>query len=94
MLCTNSVSVLCTLQVRRLERMTAGGEGASQEYLKNVVLNYMLSTDIASRNHMLKVQSTGKTMSVMCIWYLLRRVERYIVCIISHHITYHVISCP
>ena len=27
--------------VRRLERMTTG-EGASQEYLKNVVLNYML----------------------------------------------------
>jgi len=39
--------------VRRLERMTTG-EGASQEYLKNVVLNYMLSTDIGSRNHMLK----------------------------------------
>lgn len=38
--------------------MTAGGEGASQEYLKNVVLNYMLSTDIASRNHMLKVKAT------------------------------------
>ena len=29
-------------------------EGASQEYLKNVVLNYMLSTDMASKNHMLK----------------------------------------
>jgi len=39
--------------VRRLERMTTG-EGASQEYLKNVVLNYMLSTDMGSKNHMLK----------------------------------------
>ena len=39
--------------VRRLERMTTV-EGASQEYLKNVVLNYMLSTDIGSKNHMLK----------------------------------------
>lgn len=39
--------------VRRLERMTTV-EGSSQEYLKNVVLNYMLSTDIGSRNHMLK----------------------------------------
>jgi len=39
--------------VRRLERMTTG-EGASQEYLKNVVLNYMLSTDMSSKNHMLK----------------------------------------
>jgi hypothetical protein len=31
-------------------------EGASNqmEYLKNVVLNYMLSTDLASRDHMLK----------------------------------------
>ena len=39
--------------MRRLERMTTV-EGASQEYLKNVVLNYMLSTDVGSRNHMLK----------------------------------------
>ena len=39
--------------VRRLERMTTV-EGASQEYLKNVVLNYMLSTDMGSKNHMLK----------------------------------------
>ena len=39
--------------MRRLERMTTV-EGASQEYLKNVVLNYMLSTDISSKNHMLK----------------------------------------
>merc|ERR1712002_162373 len=39
--------------VRRLERMTTV-EGASQEYLKNVILNYMLSTDIGSKNHMLK----------------------------------------
>jgi len=39
--------------VRKLERMTTV-EGASQEYLKNVVLNYMLSTDIGSKNHMLK----------------------------------------
>lgn len=39
--------------VRKLERMTTG-EGASQEYLKNVVLNYMLSTDMGSKNHMLK----------------------------------------
>lgn len=38
--------------VRRLERMSTGE--ASQEYLKNVVLNYMLSTDMASKNHMLK----------------------------------------
>lgn len=40
--------------VRKLQRMTTV-EGASQEYLKNVVLNYMLSTDMASKNHMLKV---------------------------------------
>eukprot|EP00092_Neocalanus_flemingeri_P033935 GFUD01036901.1.p1 GENE.GFUD01036901.1~~GFUD01036901.1.p1 ORF type:complete len:718 (+),score=219.33 GFUD01036901.1:58-2154(+) len=39
--------------VRKLQRMTTV-EGASQEYLKNVVLNYMLSTDIGSKNHMLK----------------------------------------
>jgi len=39
--------------VRRLERMTSV-DGDSQEYLKNVVLNYMLSTDMASKNHMLK----------------------------------------
>jgi len=39
--------------VRKLERMTTV-EGASQEYLKNVVLNYMLSTDMGSKNHMLK----------------------------------------
>jgi len=37
----------------RLTRMTTA-EGASIEYLKNVVLNYMLSTDMASKNHMLK----------------------------------------
>ena len=37
----------------RLDRMTTA-EGANIEYLKNVVLNYMLSTDVASRNHMLK----------------------------------------
>lgn len=41
--------------VRRLERMSTGE--ASQEYLKNVVLNYMLSTDMASKNHMLKVRT-------------------------------------
>ena len=29
-------------------------EGANLEYLKNVVLTYMLSTDAANRNHMLK----------------------------------------
>ena len=39
--------------ISKLERMTTV-EGASQEYLKNVVLNYMLSTDMASKNHMLK----------------------------------------
>jgi len=39
--------------VSRLERMTTA-EGANLEYLKNVVLNYMLSTDNLSRNHMLK----------------------------------------
>merc|ERR1719206_1212703 len=39
--------------VRKLERMTTV-EGASQEYLKNVVLNYMLSTDMASKNLMFK----------------------------------------
>jgi len=39
--------------IARLERMTTS-EGANLEYLKNVVLTYMLSTDIASRNHMLK----------------------------------------
>merc|ERR1719315_464081 len=37
----------------KLKRMTTP-EGASIEYLKNVVLSYMLSTDVASRNHMLK----------------------------------------
>ena len=44
--------------VRKLQRMTTV-EGASQEYLKNVVLNYMLSTDMASKNHMLKVLSSA-----------------------------------
>ena len=44
--------------VRKLQRMTTV-EGASQEYLKNVVLNYMLSTDMASKNHMLKVLSAA-----------------------------------
>ncbi|XP_023344180.1 GRIP and coiled-coil domain-containing protein 1 isoform X1 [Eurytemora carolleeae] len=39
--------------ISRLERMTTS-EGANLEYLKNVVLTYMLSTDISSRNHMLK----------------------------------------
>jgi hypothetical protein len=41
--------------VARLERMTTL-EGATNqlEYLKNVVLNYMLSKDLASRDHMLK----------------------------------------
>ena len=29
-------------------------EGSNLEYLKNVVLTYMLSTDVKSRNHMLK----------------------------------------
>ena len=37
----------------RLERMTTS-EGANLEYLKNVVLTYMLSTDVSSKNHMLK----------------------------------------
>ena len=41
--------------VARLERMTRlDGTGTQLEYLKNVVLNYMLSTDLASRDHMLK----------------------------------------
>ena len=39
--------------ISRLERMTTS-EGANLEYLKNAVLTYMLSTDISSRNHMLK----------------------------------------
>jgi len=39
--------------VARLERMTTS-EGANLEYLKNVVLTYMLSTDVSSKNHMLK----------------------------------------
>jgi len=39
--------------VSRLERMTTS-EGANLEYLKNVVLTYMLSTDVSSKNHMLK----------------------------------------
>jgi len=41
------------MTVARLERMSTS-EGANLEYLKNVVLTYMLSTDVASRNHMLK----------------------------------------
>jgi len=39
--------------VSRLERMSTS-EGANLEYLKNVVLTYMLSTDVSSKNHMLK----------------------------------------
>lgn len=40
-------------EVARLKRMTSK-EGANMEYLKNVVLNYMLSSDASSRDHMLK----------------------------------------
>jgi len=40
-------------KIIRLERMTTA-EGANIEYLKNVVLNYMVATDMASKNHMLK----------------------------------------
>ncbi len=38
----------------RLKRGGGGGGGANLEYLKNVVLSYMLSSDSASRDHMLK----------------------------------------
>ena len=38
-------------------------EGANLEYLKNVVLNYMLSTDNHSRNHMLKAIGAVLTLS-------------------------------
>ncbi|TRY76795.1 hypothetical protein TCAL_07417 [Tigriopus californicus] len=40
-------------EVARLKRMTSK-EGANMEYLKNVVLNYMLSSEANSRDHMLK----------------------------------------
>ncbi len=43
----------------RLERLAAlEGDVNQLEYLKNVVLNYMLSKDLASRDHMLKAQSS------------------------------------
>ena len=48
--------------VRRLKRMTTK-EGANFEYLKNVVLNYMLSSDAASRDHMLKAIGAVLTFS-------------------------------
>jgi hypothetical protein len=38
-------------------------EGANIEYLKNVVLNYMLSSDAASRDHMLKAIGAVLTFS-------------------------------
>ena len=40
-------------EVAKLKRMSSG-EGANMEYLKNVVLNYMLSSNPSSREHMLK----------------------------------------
>jgi hypothetical protein len=44
----------------RLERLAAlEGDVNQLEYLKNVVLNYMLSKDLASRDHMLKAQSSA-----------------------------------
>jgi len=48
--------------ISRLQRMTTA-EGANLEYLKNVVLNYMLSTDNHSRNHMLKAIGAVLTLS-------------------------------
>ena len=39
--------------MNRLKRM-ATKEGANLEYLKNVTLNYMLSTDAKNKEHMLK----------------------------------------
>jgi hypothetical protein len=38
-------------------------EGANFEYLKNVVLSYMLSADTASRDHMLKAIGAVLTFS-------------------------------
>ena len=43
----------CQEEKSRLQRMTSK-EGANMEYLKNVVFNYMLSSDASSREHMLK----------------------------------------
>ena len=44
------------LKLKRLGRGSVSVEegGANLEYLKNVVLRYMLSSDAASRDHMLK----------------------------------------
>ena len=39
--------------MNRLKRMTTK-EGSNLEYLKNVTLNYMLSSDLGSKEHMLK----------------------------------------
>ena len=52
----------------RLDRMTTA-EGANIEYLKNVVLNYMLSTDVASRNHMLKAGKTWRSSILTAIFF-------------------------
>ena len=44
-------------ELLRQKRLTRGGSqeaGANMEYLKNVVLSYMLSNDHGSREHMLK----------------------------------------
>jgi hypothetical protein len=62
-------------QMARLKRMAAAGgagdkDGVNLEYLKNVVLRYMLSSDASSREHMLKaiaavlIFSTGETKQV------------------------------
>lgn len=40
-------------QMARVQRMSSK-EGANLEYLKNVVLSYMLSSSPSSRDHMLK----------------------------------------
>lgn len=42
-----------TEEVAKLKRMNSG-EGANMEYLKNVVLSYMLGSSASSREHMLK----------------------------------------
>ena len=39
--------------MNRLKRLTTK-EGSNLEYLKNVTLNYMLSSDLGSKEHMLK----------------------------------------
>ena len=38
----------------RISKSCGGGDGLSLEYLKNVVLRYMLSSDAGDREHMLK----------------------------------------